>query len=586
MIDNNNLSYYNPPSSEKMTKKWRMHQNWYKTGKSSECEIFQRDNVESITGEDCPKTNMRINRRTLDFKEQSNIYNIPNGYDWTEDFDGKQIFAGVLKLFYNFKMVCDAGGAQTRSLREVYHFIETQLKLLLKFSENKKELPFFVNILDGDVSYKNMDKFKYVLNLPEYKHVKDRIYIDDLSKFREWFTNLKSSYIEIMKKHQQGQFYTTNTKKILNKMDMKYFKKNTIVEPFVGNGDLIKWMIDNDGKVKKMQIFDIDPKEPVRIFFPNIKDLEEIKRDTLLNPPDYKNKIVVTNPPYLAKNKAKTKENKELFKKHKDCSDLFRIFIKQFIDGDGYGGIFIVPLNFFSAQKKNDVKLRRKFLLKYQILKLNIFEEQVFDDTTTTVCCFKFKKYKDIPQDDTRKVEGIFYPSREKIKMKLNDENNWLHGGEILKLGDKGKKFFKVKRLEDKHKKKDGDLYEKDGFILTSIYGNLLDSGSEDGKLRLEYKEEPYYGINTDRSKLTILIKVLENENKEEFTKKIKSNEFQKEIINEFNKILNEYREKYRSMFLANYRESKGGDARKKCSFEVCFGLISHILNKKLKIQN
>jgi tRNA1(Val) A37 N6-methylase TrmN6 len=39
--------------------------------------------------------------------------------------------------------------------------------------------------------------------------------------------------------------------------------------------------------------------------------LKEITKDTLLNPPDYKNKIVVTNPPYLAKNSVSRKHNKK-----------------------------------------------------------------------------------------------------------------------------------------------------------------------------------------------------------------------------------------------------------------------------------
>ena len=33
-------------------------------------------------------------------------------------------------MYINFKMICDRGGSQTRSLREVYHFITTQLNYL------------------------------------------------------------------------------------------------------------------------------------------------------------------------------------------------------------------------------------------------------------------------------------------------------------------------------------------------------------------------------------------------------------------------------------------------------------------------
>ena len=44
-------------------------------------------------------------------------------------------------------MICGSGGSQTRTLREVYHFISAQQRYL------EQELSFkiiFVNILDGD----------------------------------------------------------------------------------------------------------------------------------------------------------------------------------------------------------------------------------------------------------------------------------------------------------------------------------------------------------------------------------------------------------------------------------------------------
>ena len=60
-----------------------------------------------------------------------------------------------------------------------------------------------------------------------------------------------------------------------------------IIEPFYGQGDLVK-------NFNIMEYYDIAfPMESPHY------------RDTLLNPPDYKNKWIITNPPYLAKNKAK-----------------------------------------------------------------------------------------------------------------------------------------------------------------------------------------------------------------------------------------------------------------------------------------
>ena len=77
-------------------------------------------------------------------------------------------------------------------------------------------------------------------------------------------------------------------------------------------------------------MYDIDPK------------INAITQNTLLNPPDYKDKYVITNPPFLAKNKNKDKTIYEIY----DVGDLYKAAIKSFIIGDVIGGILIVPLNF------------------------------------------------------------------------------------------------------------------------------------------------------------------------------------------------------------------------------------------------
>ena len=100
-----------------------------------------------------------------------------------------------------------------------------------------------------------------------------------------------------MDKKQLGQFYTTNFDYILENIEIKDFKDRIFIEPFAGNNDLIKWVEKKqDVKIKK---FDIDP-----------KDDDTIKQNTLLNPLDYTDKEVITNPTYLAKNKSKSKNNK------------------------------------------------------------------------------------------------------------------------------------------------------------------------------------------------------------------------------------------------------------------------------------
>lgn len=50
------------------------------------------------------------------------------------------------KIYFNLKFVCDSGGAQTRTLREVYHFIESQMRYLINSNTDNV---YFINILDG-----------------------------------------------------------------------------------------------------------------------------------------------------------------------------------------------------------------------------------------------------------------------------------------------------------------------------------------------------------------------------------------------------------------------------------------------------
>ena len=177
-----------PVPSKLQTKNWRREQQWYKGGRKTECEKVQRIQIETITGKKCPKTHTRINKRTYQMKPFSNPMKNPDGYDWTEDCDGEQQLVGkdgtTYKLLYNCKMVCDAGGTQTRTLRDVYEFIEAQLHVLLLGNHANV---YFINILEGNQSYLRKKHFIYLLNLPEYASVKEKVFIDDMCAFDAWF---------------------------------------------------------------------------------------------------------------------------------------------------------------------------------------------------------------------------------------------------------------------------------------------------------------------------------------------------------------------------------------------------------------
>ncbi len=147
-------------------------------------EEFQRAKIIEGTGIPCTKTNTRINLRTncLHNIKYPNIYN--DGFDYSEDFDGSQQIKSNI-IYINLKCICGKGGSQTRSLREVYWFIQGQLKTL----ENSNNV-YFANILDGDEAYSTKSKFEYLLNLEEFDKVKSKVYIGDLKGYFDWFIQM------------------------------------------------------------------------------------------------------------------------------------------------------------------------------------------------------------------------------------------------------------------------------------------------------------------------------------------------------------------------------------------------------------
>lgn len=339
-----------------------------------------------------------------------------------------------------------------------------------------------------------------------------------------------------MSKTQLGQFYTTNYEYILSNM---YIPKdvNHIIEPFVGNGDLLGFIKE---KIT-IETYDIDPKYA-----------NSVKRDTLKNPPCYKDKFVLTNPPYLAKNKNK---NKELYDKYK-CNDLYKCFINNLIEDECQGGIIIIPLNFISSIRKIDINLRKRFLEKYSINIINIFEEQVFDDTSYAVCSVFFKKRTQI---NPSLIRTYIYPSKKIMDVTLIEENNYTIGGEIYNLPYNSE--YKIQRATRETKENitnillkciDDSINRQIGFKVVSDEKRFIDNTP---KL-------------SARSYATLVI-----------NKHLSLSE-QEILVKKMNLFLQEQRSKYNSLFLTNYRESNT-IARKRISFNLAFKICNFILSSR-----
>lgn len=349
----------------------------------------------------------------------------------------------------------------------------------------------------------------------------------------------KLEKVSLDNKKEKGQFYTVHSDYILEGLTIP--KDIPIIEPFTGKGDLITWTKKNFSIVD-IEKYDIDPKYP-----------ETTKQDTLDKPPNYKDKFVITNPPYLARNKC---DDKKLFDKY-NTNDLYKCFIHSISDKELLkGGILIIPVGFFLSPRDIDVRCRNNFLSKYKITRVNYFEEDVFPDTPTTVVSFQFERSETTLESQT--ILWVKYPSKQEQFFDIKKENNWIIGGDIYNLSFP--KDLKIKRYVEGHEL-------KDGYQILHLTLSGLDSGKEDGKISLDYKEGfVYKAKDTSRTYATLCL----------YGKHL-TNEKQKELSKKFNEFINKKREETWSLFLPQFRESKEY-ARKRIPFELAYDIVLHLI--------
>lgn len=341
----------------------------------------------------------------------------------------------------------------------------------------------------------------------------------------------------INNKTQLGQFYTTNYEYILQNMKIPP-DTDTIIEPFVGQGDLLHFIDKNNNYT--LELYDINPKCPEYTTI--------IKKDTLLNPPSYNNKFILTNPPYLARNKNK---DKTLYDKY-NCNDLYKCFIINIMNSDPTGGIIIVPLNFICSIRKADCELRKRFFKKFNVELINIFEESVFDDTSYAVCSIYFKR-----KTIDKPVNIDIYPSKKKLEISFNDENNYTIGGEIYTLPIN--KDYKITRATKYTKKEDIS-----NILLKCIDNNI------NNKLGFTI-------VNNDKKFIDMTEKLSARSYASLVINKKLTLEEQTILVKKINKYLDKHRDTYHSLFLANYRESNS-IARKRISFGLAFKICNYVL--------
>lgn len=338
-------------------------------------------------------------------------------------------------------------------------------------------------------------------------------------------------------KKNKGQFYTVNSNYILDGLTLP-FNGDPIVEPFAGKGDLLTWISDH--RDQEVEAYDIEP-----------KCANVVQRDTLMDPPVYTNKWVITNPPYLARNKCATKT---VFDKY-NTNDLYKCFITSLTDCNG--GILIIPVGFFLSPRDVDVRCRNDFLTKYKLLRVKYFEEDVFPDTSTTVVAFSFVKSDTALTEQT--CEWVLLPSGQTQHFTLSKQNDWIIGGDIYNLPITNPNIH-IRRYVEGHVLKPGETIT--GLTLTA-----LDTGKEGGRICLEYKKDYIYPAkDTSRSYATLCVQG------------ITLNEPQQQLVaTMFNIIIDTKRDETWSLFLPQFRESKEY-ARKRIPFELAYNIVLHII--------
>ena len=341
-------------------------------------------------------------------------------------------------------------------------------------------------------------------------------------------------------KTKLGQFYTKNAHHIIGNLvpDLP-IGQIVIIDPFAGEGDLRDEILKQRNAPTHFRLYDIDP-----------KGAGVERRDSLLNPVDYRGLWVVTNPPYRARNKSADKTAYDKW----GVSDLYKACVKSIMGCEG--GILVVPLNFFCDEK--DIDVRGEFLSRFTIMKLNVFEERVFEDTDYAVCSFSFKK----GGREKTTLRPRFYP--------CNGDAHHAHGFPIERKYSYQIGGSKLHEKLQRHqcKVKISRLVESTPATMykSNLHLRATDTGTNGGKIKLERIENLHCGNAGDKTFAALAFDVA------------LTREQEVKIVDGFNTMLSKDRATYHSLFLTNYRTGK----RKRMTFGLAYKYISYILKTAL----
>lgn len=218
------------------------------------------------------------------------------------------------------------------------------------------------------------------------------------------------------KKIKLGQFFTKAT--LWLKPQVESFIKESgcsiAYDPYAGGGDLLKAAREILG-FKNIKGLDID------------SSLEWEINDSLLNIPHVDGAIIITNPPYIAKQSASRKKiDLSLYFATSAYDDVYLIALDRMLEAQK-NVVAIIPESFINSSYKQKEKVKS----------ITVLEENPFEDTENPVCvvCFdsKPKNYDQIKVYKNDKLVNNFQnildirinPSNS-IKITFNTLDGWL----------------------------------------------------------------------------------------------------------------------------------------------------------------
>ena len=240
----------------------------------------------------------------------------------------------------------------------------------------------------------------------------------------------------VNKKTELGQFFTVNPLWL-----KKHIKKficdsdcHVIYDPFAGTGELLKAVASLDDARYEMVGLDID------------RSFGWKYNDSLQKIPCLEDAIIITNPPYLAKQSASRKKiDLSQYFQNTMYDDVYLLALENMLKAQKYV-VAIIPESFISSSFKH----------KDLLYSITVLEENPFLDTEKPVCvvCFDGKP-KDLSEIKVYKNDqlvsnlGDVYKSRlvptNKIAIKFNDLAGWLGLCAIDSSNDKNKIRFALK---------------------------------------------------------------------------------------------------------------------------------------------